>query len=604
MKKQPLLILLLCFVLGIVFQEYLSVSKLTVFSLMIVFGICAMSVLVKNRFFQAIKYYTMGFFFFSVGVLVHFQNSSVPAVPALDGKENIVFQLSKKLNSNEKNRRYIVEVVAIPSKKINHFSPIKTVLSIPKDQQSLDFNHFYDADVYIHPPESVANDFQFDYKKYLARQDVYLQAYLPNDILKSSKSDLSFSDQIRQKRLNILNKINQSTLSPKIQEFLKGIILSDRTEMDAETVADFNQTGLVHLLAISGSHMVIIFWLALFIFNQIIPVKFRKGSIVLSLVLIWSFAVFIDYGSSVMRSCLMISCYYIMILLQRKADLLHALALSAFILLMVDSRELFEVGFQLSYVAVLGIWWLADPIKNLFRKPRYWFEDFVYSIMAMTFAAQIATLPLSIFYFHQFSLISIFANLLIIPLSEVIIISSLFMVIFIAWGVKYLPVYRLFDLFILNVLKLIHWFSSFDVLMHRNLSLNLLEMLVLFLGIYFLKFVIKDRLNPKYLLRFSFCLLLFFGLRIGFNAYNFEKKEVLLHQFYREKIISVKSKNQTVFWLKSNKNEAKIKDFVINPYLISRRSANYEIQYYPEGAEVFVFEGNHYDLKSSSKNAQ
>lgn len=597
MKKQPLLILLICLVLGIVLQEYLIFNELTLFVFLIISGISLLSILIRKTFFQIIKYYVLGFFFFSIGIFVHFLNSEQPEIPAFNPKENIVFQLSKKLNSNEKNRRYIVDILAIPSNETKDFSPVKTVLSIPKDQELLDFQHFYDAEVYIHQPESISNDFQFDYKKYLARQEVYLQAYLPNDILKTQKTEVSFPDKIRQTRLEILNKINQSPLSPKIQEFLKGIILSDRTEMDKETVNDFNQTGLVHLLAISGSHMVIIFWITLFVFNQIIPVKFRKVSIVLSLFLIWSFAVFIDYGSSVMRSCLMITCYYMMVLLQRKPDLLHSLALSAFILLIVDSQQLFEVGFQLSYVAVLGIWWLASPIKKLFRKPRYWFEDFIYSITAMTFAAQIATWPIAIFYFHQFSFVSIFANLLIIPLSEIIIVSSLVMVIAVAFGMKYLFIYQIFDVFILYVLKVIHWFSGFETLINKNLSLNLLEMSALFLVIYFLKFLIKDISNLKYVLRFSFCLFLFFGLRIGFNIYNFEKKEVLVHNFYKDKIISIKNRDKVDFWIIENRDEKKMIDFVIDPYLISRRIYECDVNYYPEDSEAFVFEGKKQEIK-------
>lgn len=597
MDKQPLLILVICLILGILVQEYLIMSQGLIFLLLLISGISLISILIKSPFFQKVKYYFLGFFFFSIGIFLHFQNSDKPDIPAFQPKENIVFQLSKKLNSNEKNRRYFVEILAIPSNDIKDFSPIKTVLSIPKGQELLDFEHFYNAEVYIHQPEKINNDFQFDYRKYLARQDVFLQAYLPNEILKTAKTEVSFADKIRQTRLEILNKINQTPLSPKIQEFLKGIILSDRTEMDSETVQDFNQTGLTHLLAISGSHMVIIFWITLFVFNQIIPVKFRKLSIILSLVLIWAFAIFIDYGSSVMRSCLMISCYYVMVLLQRKSDLLHSLALSAFILLIVDSNQFFDVGFQLSYVAVLGIWWLSEPIKKLFRKPKYWLEDFVYSITAMTFSAQIATLPLAVYYFHQFSFVSIFANLLIIPLSEIIIISSLIMVIAIALGMKYLLIFQIFDAFILYVLKAIHWFSSFETLMNKNLPLGLLELSALFLMIYFLKFIIKDFFNLKYFLRFGFCLLLFFGLRIGFNYYNFEKEEILVHHFYKEKIISVKKKNQLVFWLKENKNEEKIIDFVINPYLVSRRLSDFEIKYYPDDSEAFVVEGKKYNFE-------
>jgi len=463
---------------------------------------------------------------------------------------------------------------------------------------ALDFMHYYKAEVYIHQPEEIKNDFQFDYKKYLARQDVYFQAYLPNDVLKTEKKSILFEDKIKQKRLDILNQINHSSLSPRIQEFLKGIILADRTEMDAETVKDFNQTGLVHLLAISGSHMVIIFWLTLLIFNQILQVKFRKVSIVLSILLIWTFAIFIDYGTSVMRSCLMITCYYLMVLLQRKSDLLHSLALSAFILLIFDSNQLFDVGFQLSYVAVLGIWWLTNPIKNLFRKPRFKAEKVFYEISAMTFAAQIATLPLAIYYFHQFSFVSIIANLLIIPLSEVIIISSLLMVVLIAFGFSNIPfLYKAFDVFVEYILKLIHWFSNFESLMTRNISLNIFELSLLLLVIYFLKFLIKDFFNPRNLLRFGFCLLTFFVVRISSNLYQYNKQEMLVHGFYKEKIISIKDKEHAIFWMKENKNEDKISDFVINPYLTSRRIKDFKINYIPAGSQYFVYQGNKFELK-------
>ena len=598
MNKQPLLILLLSFIAGILLQEFLVLDRLFVCLILIFSGVSLISIFIKSVFFQKIKYYLLGFFFFSIGIFVHFQNSQQPILPTLKEKETIIFDLDKKLNSNEKNRKYYVEILEVSDLKQKENFPFKTVISIPKDAVALDFMHYYKAEVYIHQPEEIKNDFQFDYKKYLARQDVYFQAYLPNDVLKTEKKSILFEDKIKQKRLDILNQINHSSLSPRIQEFLKGIILADRTEMDAETVKDFNQTGLVHLLAISGSHMVIIFWIVLSILNQIITVKKRRFSIILSILFIWIFAIFIDFGSSVMRSCLMISCYYIMVLLQRKSDLLHSLALSAFILLIFDSNQLFDVGFQLSYVAVLGIWWLTNPIKNLFRKPRFKAEKVFYEISAMTFAAQIATLPLAIYYFHQFSFVSIIANLLIIPLSEVIIVSSLLMVVLIAFGFSNIPfLYKAFDVFVEYILKLIHWFSNFESLMTRNISLNIYELSLLFLVIYFLKFLIKDFFNPRNLLRFGFCLLTFFVVRISSNLYQYNKQEMLVHGFYKEKIISIKDKEHAIFWMKENKNEDKISDFVINPYLTSRRIKDFKINYIPADSEAFVYRGKHYDLK-------
>lgn len=591
MIKQPLLLMLLCYVLGIFFCDLIPTSIHQTVFLMSFALVFTMLSFFKVKILKELKNYSLGFLFFSVGVFSHYWHSKKSEIPNFQGKQTVVFQINKKLNSNKKYRKYEVLAKA-------EGNEINAILYVPKEEKQLDFKNYYQTKVYINKVESPNNDFQFDYAKYLARQDVYFQAYLPNDVLKTEKKSILFEDKIKQKRLDILNQINHSSLSPRIQEFLKGIILADRTEMDAETVKDFNQTGLVHLLAISGSHMVIIFWITLLIFNQILPVKFRKVSIVLSILLIWTFAIFIDYGSSVMRSCLMITCYYIMGLLQRKSDLLHSLALSAFILLIFDSNQLFDVGFQLSYVAVLGIWWLTNPIKNLFRKPRFKAEKVFYEISAMTFAAQIATLPLAIYYFHQFSFVSIIANLLIIPLSELIIVSSLVIVILIAFGFSNIPViYKGFDVFVEYILKLIHWFSNFESLMTRNISLNIFELSLLLLVIYFLKFLIKDFFNPKNLLRFGFCLLAFFVVRISSNLYQYNKQEMLVHGFYKEKIVSVKDKDEVVFWMKKNKNEDKIRDFVINPYLTSRRIKDFKINYIPVDSEAFVYRGKHYDLK-------
>ena len=154
------------------------------------------------------------------------------------------------------------------------------------------------------------------------------QCFASDEVLVSPKKGLSFSEKIKQKRSEVLENINHSQLKSSVKEFLKGIILADRTEMDAELVSDFSKSGLVHFLAISGTHFAIIFWVILFLLKPLFSAKNRNIPIVISLILLWIFAVFIDYGSSVVRSCLMISAYYGFVIFQRKPDVLHALALS------------------------------------------------------------------------------------------------------------------------------------------------------------------------------------------------------------------------------------------------------------------------------------
>ncbi|MGA9211187.1 ComEC/Rec2 family competence protein, partial [Kaistella sp.] len=355
MHKQPLLILCICFILGILFQDCILL-KINFICILLIFSFLSLFLfLIKNFFIHQFRFISLFVLFFSLGVFAHFLNSQKPKLPDLKSKENIVFKINKKLNSNEKNRRYEITVW----KEKEQFL---SVLSLPKSEKDLDFLHYYKAEVYINKIEKPYHDFQFDYGKYLARKEIYFQAYLPNSFQTGNRNDLTFAEKIREKRLETLSKIDHANFSKRTREFTKGIILADRTEMDYETVQDFSKSGLMHVLAISGSHMAIVFWLILLVLNPIFPPKFRKLKTIISLILIWAFAIFIDYGSSVVRSCIMISAYYIYVLLQRKPDLLHAMAVAAFAILIADTNQFFDVGFQLSFVAVFGIFWLNQPI--------------------------------------------------------------------------------------------------------------------------------------------------------------------------------------------------------------------------------------------------
>ena len=420
---------------------------------------------------------------FALGLFLHHLNLRKPFFPNFQNKETIVFKLSKKLNSNLKNRKY--EAVAWKDK-----SKFRLILSVSKDKPELDYRHFYRARVYINNTEPPKNDYQFDYAKYLSRRKIYHQAYIPSGYEVAEAQNLSFGDLVSQKRQNILQRIDRTEMSPKSREFLKGIILADRTEMDAETVADFSRTGLAHILAISGSHIAVIFVLIYFIFQKIFPSKLRKYGIISSVVFIWMFAAFIGFGSSVVRSCIMLSVYFIYVLLQRKPDLLHAMALAALLILILDSHQIFDVGFQLSFIAVFGIFWLNRPLLNFMPKVKNKLQRFLVNIPTVTVAAQIATLPLVLYYFHQFSYISFIANLVIVPFSEIVIIFSLLMTMLIGFGLKFHFLTAVYDWTASQMLSLIHWFSGFDTLFFKNFPMSFAEVMVLLLCVCLLRFVL------------------------------------------------------------------------------------------------------------------
>ena len=170
MQKQPLLILCICFILGIFLQDYFQLS-FTIICISVVFSFLTLFVFVVNQFyFHRFRAVSLGVLFFSLGVFVHDLHSEKPQFPELKNKENIVFKITKKLNSNPNNRRY--EIIAWKENV-----EFKSILSIPKVEKELSFQHYYKGEAYVNKIEKPYSDFQFDYGKYLSRKDIYFQSY-------------------------------------------------------------------------------------------------------------------------------------------------------------------------------------------------------------------------------------------------------------------------------------------------------------------------------------------------------------------------------------------------------------------------------------------
>ena len=592
MNKQPLLILWICFIFGILISEKLSLSTVLVHVFLSFSFLFLVFSFLKIHFFFKIKDFVLSIFFLGLGAFAHELHNKEQVLPNFPNSSEVVFTLDKKLNSNEKNKRYEVKILKVNEKSVD----LGLVLSVPKEENELDFKHFYKAEIYLNKVKANAQDFGFDYQKYLGRKQIYFQGYAPNSFQVAEKENLTLSEKIKQKRLEVLQNIDQAKLSEKSKEFTKGIILADRTEMDRETVEDFSKSGLVHILAISGSHMAIIFWLILLLLKPIFPANFRNVPIVISLIFIWLFAIFIDFGNSVIRSCIMITAYYFYVLLQRKPDLLHAMAISGLAILIFDTNQLFDVGFQLSFIAVFGIFWLNEPILKYLPKPKNTVQNFLVNVISISIAAQVSTLPLVIYYFHQYSLISVIANLVVIPFSEIIIIFALLMTILLGFGYDISWLNALYDSGVQLVLKVIHFFASLDVFFFKNIPMHWSEVIVLFSMIYFLRrFLTRHHL--KSLIKVGFLVILFLMLRIGFNYYENSQSEILVHEFFKEKIISVKEKDKVVFFVKNSKNLEKQKKYIIEPYLVARRVNDFKIVFVPQNVKFLVINEKNYSVE-------
>ncbi len=276
-----------------------------------------------------------------------------------------------------------------------------------------------------------ANPAQFDYSKYLRSKGVYHQSTSSEyKLLDSSNSILRVAVKIRR---SLLLKFEKSGISSSSLTILKAILLGDKSGLEKGVKDDFAKAGAMHILAVSGLHLGIVY-LIFSQFFQLFPTRrFPFVKSVLLIMILWSFALITGLSTSVQRSALMFSLLELSVVFSRKNSSLNSVAASAFILLLIDPNTLFDPAFQLSYSAVIGIILLYPPIFNLIRRENKWANKLI-ALMVVSFAAQLATLPFSILFFHQFPNYFLLTNLLVIPLSFLIVtlglLSAILLLIF------------------------------------------------------------------------------------------------------------------------------------------------------------------------------
>lgn len=203
------------------------------------------------------------------------------------------------------------------------------------------------------------------------------------------------------------------------------LILGYKADLSSDILQWYSKTGTIHVLSVSGAHVAIVFIFISFAFN------FLNGSrrgqwlkAILIIVLIWAYAMLTGYSPAVCRAALMLTFAILGTTGYRYNNAVNLLAVSAFLLLLYDPLLITDVGFQLSYLAVLGLIVLQPVIYKWLKPSNNWINKLWY-LLSASLAAQLITFPLSIYYFHQFPVYFLISNLFIILPSELILGAGL-----------------------------------------------------------------------------------------------------------------------------------------------------------------------------------
>lgn len=428
--------------------------------------------------------------------------------------------------SEQKNTSHVLATIVEPpqlkEKTIKCLAEIKGLWQNDKmtNSKQLVFLYFYKndqsttfalGDVII-----VANHFQklqssgnpgaFDYAAYCARKNIFEQAFLSSSAYKKVDSNqLSF---FQKHSKNVLGILEKNFPNHENQGIAKALLLGYRQDIDPELYQAYANTGLVHLIAISGLHMGMFYFLTLWLLGNI-PLfsKRKKMAIIISIALMWLFALLTTFPPSAMRAVLMFSLLGIGELLNKKSFSFNTILASAFLLLCYNPFFLFEIGFQLSYLAVLGILFFYQKFCNLWPTKNK-ILLFVRNLFALSLSAQMLTFPLSIYYFHQFPLLFLISNLVAVPLVSVIIYGELFLVIFALFTPLANIIAKLLNMLIHLLDQFILFVNKLSWARWQHLFLDIWDVLIIYLVLFFIMQFLATKKKKFLIVLSSFILLL------------------------------------------------------------------------------------------------
>jgi len=279
---------------------------------------------------------------------------------------------------------------------------------------------------------SLNNPGEFNYQQYLKNRGIRYQCYLRNGLLTDSHLKANIKTYALNVRSSLLEAFHRFGIKGDEFAVLAALTLGEKDFLTSGLKKSYAVSGAMHVLSVSGLHVGIIY---MFLAYLLKPLKRNRKMRIISFSILfsflWIYAFITGLSPSVLRSCAMFSFVLVGDNIGRKTNIYNTLASSAFFLLMINPGFLYDIGFQLSYLALLSIVYFQPKIKGLYQPKNKHIEK-LWDLLAVAVAAQIGTFPLSVFYFHQFPVYFFLSNYVVIPLSGFLLYGT-FLFYFVTW---------------------------------------------------------------------------------------------------------------------------------------------------------------------------
>jgi len=481
-------------ILGILFGVYVAVKP----SIIIPITTVLLIVLVATYYLTKKRFSFFPFFgilalatSFSIGILAlsshdqsNWKSHYTQSEASKDTLVSLQFKITEILKSSRYQNKYIAQLQSLNSKPASG----KLLINIDLDSLSPTLK----VDALVHTKATLLdiskplNPHQFNYSSYLKKKYISHQIYTSNqNILVKKPEQHSILAIAENTRVLINTKLRQYHFKDDELAIINAMLLGQRRDLSKTLSENYASAGAIHILAVSGLHIGIILLILQFIFKPL--ERFKKGyiiKIVSILSILWCYAILAGLSPSVVRAVTMFSIVAIGSNLKRPTNIYNTLTLSAFILLLFKPLFLFEVGFQLSYLAVFAIVAIQPMLYKLWS-PKLKVVDYFWKLFTVTLAAQLGVAALSVFYFHQFPGLFFLSNLVIIPLLGFIL--GLGIVVIILALLNILP--SIIAAFYSNLINLLNtfvtWIAEQEAFIFKGISIGLITVLLSYLLVFF-----------------------------------------------------------------------------------------------------------------------
>ncbi|MBS3738054.1 MAG: ComEC family competence protein [Psychroflexus sp.] len=485
----------------------------------------------------------------------------------LKSQEDVTIQadISEILRSNTYNHKYLLDNLNIDNQAYQG----KVLLNVSKDsvKHSLSLGSKIIMLSTLQPFRKARNPQTFDYAKFMQNRDVFAVIYEDKfDLIKGT--DFNLSTNAGQWRLNIISALQDAGFKDKHLELIQALILGQKQAINKETYNEFAEVGVVHILAVSGLHVGIVFLILNFLFSPVLRLQYgRLFKVLLTILFLWGFAALAGFSPSVMRAVTMFSFLALGQLFRRKTNSINMLCLSAVVLLIYRPQLLFEVGFQLSYAAVFAIVMLYPVLSKLYQ-PKYKIPKIFWDTAYVSLAAQIGVLPFQLYYFHQFPGLFLLGNLVIIPFLGVLISGGLFCMVLALLDILIFPFVKTYSFLLDLLVGYVDWLSQFKEFVFQEIFFTKPMFLGILLLVLSFMFMMREY-KKSYIVVFSFSLLAFVLVSISEIAEIDKQSEFIIFHKNRQSLIGIKQGRQLQIF--SDKTDNLTDTYLLSNYQLINR---------------------------------